>query len=238
LFLGKYDEAETYLQESAAIAQESDAGPMAGMPITMLGQAIAMRDPDSELARQYMKEGAARMQVDGDRWMVNMAQMGMAFAAERSGDLQDARLRFTALIPLFQELGDQHRVNMVRSEIAHIDRHQGRLNEAEAAYRETILAWKRLGHRAAIAHQLESFAFIAQHRGETSRAARLYGAAEGLRESIGIQMTPLEREEYDAEIVSLRRDLDQQTFASAWAEGRGLMLEQAMALALAKPPES
>jgi non-specific serine/threonine protein kinase len=236
LFLGRLDEAEGYLRESAEIARDAGAGPEAGMPLTMLGQVIAMREPDSELARQYMADGASRMQLAGDRWMVNMAQMGMAFAAQRRGDLQDARARFSALIPLFQELGDRHRVNMVKSEIAHIDRHEGKLDAAEAAYGETIMAWKRLGHRAAIAHQLESFAFIAQHREDGIRAAHLYGAAEALREAIGIQMTPLEKEEYDGEVARLRSGMDEREFRAAWEEGRSFTMEQAVAYAISRVP--
>jgi hypothetical protein len=119
--------------------------------------------------------------------MSNMAQMGLGSGLRR-GDLEDAR-RFAALIPLFQELGDRHRVNMVKSELAHIERHEGHLDNAESAYRETILQWKRLGHRAAVAHQLESFAFIAHRREDRLRAARLYGAAESLRERS--YMTPM-----------------------------------------------
>jgi predicted ATPase/class 3 adenylate cyclase len=238
LFLGKLNEAEAFLQEAAEIAQRSATGPDVGMPLAMLGQLIAIRDPDSALARQYMDDGAARMREAGDRWMANMAQMGMAFAAQRRGDLKDARTRFAALIPLFQELGDRHRVNMVKSEIAHIDRHEGKFDAAEAAYRETILAWKRLGHRAAIAHQLESFAFLAQHRQDGVRAAHLYGAAEALREAISIHMTPFEQEEYNAEVVRLRAGMDEEEFGAAWAEGRRFTMEQGVTYALSDTPGS
>jgi tetratricopeptide (TPR) repeat protein len=238
VFLGRYAEAESYLREAAEAATQAGAGPLAGMPLAMLGQVITMRDPDSALGRQYISEGAARMHEAGDRWMANMAQMGMAFAAQRRGDLKDARARFAALIPLFQELGDRHRVNMVKSEIAHIDRHEGKFDAAEAAYRETILAWKRLGHRAAIAHQLESFAFLAQHRKDGVRAAHLYGAAEALREAIGIHMTPFEKEEYDGEVARLRAGMDEKEFGAALAEGRRFTMEQAVTFALSNTPAS
>ena len=161
-----------------------------------------------------------------------MAQLGMAMSARVRGDHEDARKRFSSMGPLFQELGDRHRLNMIRSELAHIDRHEGQLDKAEAAYRETILQWKRLGHRAAVAHQLESFATIAQARQDGLRAARLYGAAEALRERIGIAMTPIEQSEYDVEIARLKAGMDGKDFAEAWKDGRGMTLEQAVAFAL------
>jgi tetratricopeptide (TPR) repeat protein len=236
LFLGRYAEAEPLLQESVRAAEQGGQRVLAAMSITMLGQVLAMRDPESAQARQFLSEGAALMEASGDRWMANMAQMGLAFAAVGRGDLEDARRRFTALIPLFQELGDRHRVNMVRSEIGHIARHEGKLDEAQSIYRETMLTWKRLGHRAAIAHQLESLAFIAQAREDAERAARLYGAAETLREKIGISMTPTEQTEYEGQVAALRRGMDEDKFTAAWAGGRKMGIEQAVAYALRHTP--
>ena len=232
LMLGRYEEAEPLLQQALDAARASGDKTLAGMPLAMLGRALANREPGSSAAQAYMTEGAALMAESGDRWISTMSLLGMAMNAKFRGEFADARLRFAAMEPLFQELGDRHRLNMVRSELAHIDRYEGRLDKAEAAYRETILGWKRLGHRAAIAHQLESFAFIAQAREDGQRAARLYAAAEALRESVGIPMTPSEKVEYDAEIARLRAGMDEKAFAAAWSEGGALSLEQAVAFAL------
>ncbi|MFH1183828.1 MAG: adenylate/guanylate cyclase domain-containing protein [Chloroflexota bacterium] len=232
LFLGRYAEAEPLLQQALDAARASGDKTLAGMPLAMLGQALANREPGSQVAQGYLTEGAALLAESGDRWISTMSLLSMAMGSKLRGDFADARLRFAAMGPLFQELGDRHRLNMVRSELAHINRYEGQLEKAEAAYRETILEWKRLGHRAAIAHQLESLAFIAQRREDGPRAARLYAAAEALRESIGIQMTPLEKVEYEGELSRLRTGMDEKAFTSAWAEGRLMTLEQSITYAL------
>jgi hypothetical protein len=237
LFVGRYAEAEPILQEALAAARASGDMTLAGMPMSMLGQSIASRNPTSPEAQAYMTEGSALMAESGDRWVAAMSQLGMAMGAKARGDHNEARLRFSSIGPLFQELGDRHRLNMVRSELAHLDRYEGNLDKAEAAYRETILQWRRLGHRAAIAHQLESFAFIALRREDGQRAARLYGASEALREVIGIAMTPSEKIEYDAEIARLRAGMDEGLLAAAWSEGRAMTLEQAIACAMEHGPE-
>ncbi len=229
VFLGRFDEAVPVLEASLAAARESGDPTVGGMSMGMLGQILSLKDPQSTQAQQYIAEGSDLMTRTGDRWMAAMALLGMAMNAAARRKFDEARSRFASIRPLFQELGDRHRLNMVSSEIAHIDRHEGNLDAAEAAYRETIVAWKRLGHRAAIAHQLESFAFIAQRREDGGRAARLYGAAEALRDAIGIPMTEAEKAEYQAEVARLRLGMDEGAFASAWAEGRGLTLEQAIA---------
>jgi hypothetical protein len=45
-------------------------------------------------------------------------------------------------------------------------------------------------------------------------------------------MMPTERPEYDREVNDLRANMDEAAFAKAWAEGRALTMEQAIALAL------
>ena len=135
-------------------------------------------------------------------------------------------------MPLFMELKDTHRVTMTKSELAHLERRQGQVAKAKLLYRATLLEWQRLGHRAAIAHELECMAMIAEAQQEDQRAAKLFGAAEILRETIRIPMTPFERAEYDPEIKSLRANMDETDFVQAWAEGRMLSMEQAITLAL------
>jgi tetratricopeptide (TPR) repeat protein len=232
VFLGRFGEALPLLEAAVAAAEQAGDRSLAGMPMVLRGQILSLKDPPSSAVQALMVEGAALMAESGDRWLTAMAQLGMAMNAVARGSLDEARTRFASIRPLFQELGDRHRLNMTRSEIAHIDRHEGNLDAAEAAYRETIKMWKQLGHRAAIAHQLESFAAIAQRLQDPMRAARLYGAAEALREVIDIPMTQAEKVEYDADVADLGRSLDEQTLASAWEQGRRLSMDQAVTYAV------
>jgi hypothetical protein len=159
-----------------------------------------------------------------------MLSIGMSLKFR--GNYPEARLQFAACEPIFRNLGDRHRVNMVKSELAHIERYEGHYDKAEAMYRETLPEWQRIGHRAAIAHQLECLATIAKVREQGGRAARLFGAAEALRERINIPMTPSERQEYDREIANLRAGMDEGAFTSTWAEGRAMTMDQAINYAL------
>jgi hypothetical protein len=70
------------------------------------------------------------------------------------------------------------------------------------------------------------------HRRQEYQAARLLGAAEALRESINSHMTDDERVEYDREVSALRAQMAETAFVSAWAEGRAMTMEQAIAEAL------
>ena len=70
----------------------------------------------------------------------------------------------------------------------------------------------------------------AQPRG--LQAARLFGAAEALRETLGTPLLPIYQDHYQRRLASARTLIDEATFAAAWAEGRAIALEQAIAEAL------
>jgi hypothetical protein len=150
------------------------------------------------------------------------------------GRFEEARADLAICLPIFRDMGDRHRVNMVQSELAHIDRAEGHYEIATQMYQETIVVWQRLGHRAAIAHQLECLAFIAKVHENTERAAILFGAAETLREQINIQMTVMERAEYDREVADLQAGMDEKDFSMAWAKGHVMSMEEAIVFALEK----
>jgi hypothetical protein len=102
-----------------------------------------------------------------------------------------------------------------------------------AAYRTTIGGWVRLGHRGAVANQLENVAYVAVDRGDVDRGARLFGAAEALREAADSPMAFDEAPEYAEFVARARGSLDPAAFDPAWAAGRTMALAEAVALALA-----
>ncbi|OBK10418.1 LuxR family transcriptional regulator [Mycobacterium asiaticum] len=78
---------------------------------------------------------------------------------------------------------------------------------------------------------MECLAGLAAHSGEQSEAARLFGAAERLRESMGMVRFKIHEAEYDTSVAGLRNAMDESAFESAWAEGATLSMEEAIAYA-------
>jgi len=76
---------------------------------------------------------------------------------------------------------------------------------------------------------LEGLASVVAAQGEVAWAARLWGAAEALRETTGAPIAPVERRAYEARVTAARAQLGERPFATAWAEGRLMTPEQALA---------
>ena len=196
------------------------------------GLAIGLRawDPAEADARLIRATAAARRSENPAAIAFTAKARGRV--AADAGRLEEARGWLTEAIDRYREIGDRRQVLASRSDLVHAMRRWGSLDEAEAAYRETIQEWRRSGNRGAIANQLEAFAFVAVARKDGGRAARLLGAAEALREASGSPLLAVERPEYDEQVGRLREMLDDSSLRSAWAQGRQMTMEDAVAFAV------
>jgi DNA-binding CsgD family transcriptional regulator len=78
---------------------------------------------------------------------------------------------------------------------------------------------------------LEAVAALAAAGESHLEAARLFGAAQALRESTGQQRWPLDQPAHDADTAAARASLGDDAFEPAWKEGAALSLEDAAAYA-------
>ncbi len=111
---------------------------------------------------------------------------------------------------------------------------QGDYRRALALYQESVALARRFEWKEGIAQCLVGIGGVASAVGQAERAARLLSAAETLLDSIGLSLAawPEVRADFDRYVAAARAQLDEATFKAAWAEGRAMSLDQAIALAL------
>ncbi len=73
---------------------------------------------------------------------------------------------------------------------------------------------------------------VGDERGRDVLAAKLWGAAEAMDETGGYRLGPVERELHDRAVPESRERAGHEAFDRAWAAGRVLSSEQAVALAV------
>jgi hypothetical protein len=88
---------------------------------------------------------------------------------------------------------------------------------------------------AELPRYLEAFAALTVAQGQGERAARLYGVAETLRTAKGTPLPSCDLDEYNGDVALVRAALGEEAFAAAWAEGRAMSPQQAVAYALHEP---
>jgi len=110
---------------------------------------------------------------------------------------------------------------------------QGDGAAAVARYRESLALVREMGHKQGLAHVLGGLAKACASRGDGEGAARLFGFVEALRAELGLPPEPEDdRAELDGALAGLCARLGEERFASGRAEGGGLPLDAAVALAL------
>ena len=133
---------------------------------------------------------------------------------------------------LFRQEGDQRGLAICRLILGTVARRRGEVTEAEALQRAGLALLRDLGDRHYCAQGLEALASTAGVTGQGERAAQLLGAAAALRETIGAPQPPLEQAEVEQAVAEARAALGEAVWAAAFAAGRALSLEQAIAEAL------
>ena len=105
----------------------------------------------------------------------------------------------------------------------------GDYTTARALSVRSLTLASKVGDNRDIVLYLEGLADVVAAQEESTWAARLWGCAEALRETMGTPIWPIERARYERTVAAARASLGEKAFAPAWAEGRGMTPEQALA---------
>jgi tetratricopeptide (TPR) repeat protein len=112
---------------------------------------------------------------------------------------------------------------------------QGETERAAALYRESLDRYRKTGRKPEVARSVEALASLMSVQGQRERAARLFGAAEALREAAGAPIPPGDRVDYEREVAAARAAPGEDAFSVVRAEGRAMALKHAIAFALEEP---
>jgi len=148
-------------------------------------------------------------------------------------DLVSARVLFEDSLAMLRQLEDKDGIAISLHLLGDVARKAGDLGSARACFAESLAILRGLGHKVRIVYSLDELAAVAGALGSPPAAARLWGAAERLREEMGSPAGPGELAG-DARVAAARAVLqDDAAFDLAWREGRAWSLDQAIAYALA-----
>jgi tetratricopeptide (TPR) repeat protein len=148
--------------------------------------------------------------------------------AFRKGDYETARKHAEESLALRNEARNEWGIAKSLYQLAQAKHKLGLHAEALQHSRESLAIFERIQYKKGIAECLSRIAEIRFDLGEKEIAAKLFGAAEALLDSLGAQLASDQRDYYESAILTSARDhLDSQ----AWSAGREIGLETAILLA-------
>jgi tetratricopeptide (TPR) repeat protein len=175
----------------------------------------------------------------GDLHGVGWALSYLALIQQVHGDYARAVALFEESLAVFQDLQDKYGIGFQLCFLADTVRDQHNYELAKQLYRESLHVRHALLDKPGIAACFEGLAEVAVMEGQPVRAARLFGAAHWLGETIGTPLvSALWRPAWERAVADARTALGEDAFAAAWAEGRAMGLEDAIALARGIEPAS
>lgn len=149
------------------------------------------------------------------------------------GDAATARALYEQALEHFRHLGDERFVATVLARLSRVafDEHQ---YARAARYVAEALSLASAGDdRGQTANLLDRQAAIAVAAGRAEHAARLHGAADALRQALGIAPLPIIETERDHTLAAAQLALGESAAATLQAAGQALSFPDAMAAAIA-----
>jgi predicted ATPase/class 3 adenylate cyclase len=227
-FNEEHARATTLCEESLRLRRE--LGDLWGIAYSLefLGLALVARGAAEDALRALAECLQLRRQLD-DKRGVAAALMQLGFAVLVGRDPDSARRYFEESLPLWREVNNPDNTATVLSGLGAAHRGLGEYARSAAFFIESLFLFQRIAMPWGIAECLEGLATTARAAGELQRSLRFAALAEATREADPLPLKEWQREQYARLQAAAAAALGEGACTAAWAEGRSMSLEQAIA---------
>jgi tetratricopeptide (TPR) repeat protein len=218
---GDYRRAAASAEESLALFRELGDKRGSAFALNYLGR-IATDQGDYRRAAALVEESLALFRelgaTGGSAWALN----DLARTATDEGDYRRAASLLDESLSLFRSLGDKRGSAWALNNLGRTATEQGDYRRAATLLDKSLALFRELGGaKLGMVLGMQGLAVVACAQEQPERAAQLFGAAQALREAIGVPRPPADQARYDRTVAAARARLGEDAFAAEWAKGRG-----------------
>ena len=226
---GEYARAISLNEEALALFRE--VGNSEGVTWSLFGLAKVLfsSQGDPATGRALLEEALALSREVGHKESISWALADLGEVVLQQGDAVKARSRLQESLGLAREIGKKEYMATSLRLLARVATFEEDYPAARALYEESLAIGRQVSHNLDIPSSLEGLAEVVAMQGEPAWAARLWGTAQALRQARGTPLPPVYAADYDRAVAAARSQLGEQAFAAAWAQGRTMTPEQALA---------
>jgi non-specific serine/threonine protein kinase len=232
---GDYSRQTTLIQEALALAQK--LGDRKRIAWSLMEMGLIERNRRSPEAIEFLTESLAMFEdLHENLWICRVSFL-LAETHTMDGDLEAAKPLLQHGLDLCRAENDKFHIAWGLEGLGNLERVQEHFQEAGRLYVESMKLKVEVMDKMGITYSLEAFAQLAAAQKQLKRAAILWGAAERLGQSINFSVTLSRSPLYTSSIPETRRQLGDEIFQAAWAEGGALRMHDAIDYALSLPRE-
>jgi predicted ATPase/class 3 adenylate cyclase len=225
-FMGRYGEAQKYLEESLSIAREIGDQRRIAMVLQPLG-IVHHGQGNVATARGYFEEALALAQGLGNKREIAAALNALAQLHRVQGEPDLAEPLYENAVTLAHQLGDRESIAIGLLNLTMVSIGRGAIDRARGMLLEALTIADEIGSRRTGQSALEVAAGLAACREEWLRATRLYGAAEMQTAQTGLRRDPADEAFLAPLMTRTREALGASEFFAAESAGSALSYEEA-----------
>lgn len=227
-FQGEYARASGLFEESLALLRTLGYPGDIAWPLLYMAHDLIIQGEQTR-ARPLLEEGLALCRAADSKGGLAYVLSLLAQIAFEQGDLVTASAHFTESLRLNQEAGHRQSVSRSLFFLANVVALQGDHGQARTLYEESLDIATVLEHQGLIAAGLEGLAIVVTAQGQHTWAAHLWGAVETVRQGRGTSLPMVMHASYEQARTTARTTMGEKAFDAAWAQGRTMSPQQALA---------
>ena len=197
--------------------------------LTGMGLVTAPSDPDR--ARALLVESADLFAANDDAWFEALVLDAIGWLDAGREDFAHEDV-FERAYALASRVDDNVTAAHAAGNLAELRLAQGRFDEARDLLDAALTAYGAIRLHDGLSYGLEATARLAWNESQPGEAARLLGAADGVRAEAGFPIWGARLTRFEKLTTSVRDSLDSEAFATSWADGRALGFDAALEAAL------
>jgi predicted ATPase/DNA-binding CsgD family transcriptional regulator len=231
---GESEAGSQLIEESIALFRKTDD--VKGLALSLNKLAIyAMDQGDFRRARTLLDESLGLVRSLADLESIAYTLGGLGSLDIYEGNYASAILNLEECRAIHQSLGQQLHSTEALAWLGYAFLLQGKLHSARSNFNSTLKDNLAVGEKYGIAVNLEGLAGVAALWANPQRSAILFGAAEALRQQLGMPLLPSDQKLLAPLVREARTHLKNDDFARAWSAGQEMLangLDKVVAYAL------
>jgi hypothetical protein len=229
---GEFERAAPLLAESATVSQARGDSVRRGLILGTAGR-LAMLQGDNQTAHALLREAVTLAETLNYQYILGEFQSVLGLATLYSGDLPGAHQLLADSLRLCLELKFEWFLTRVCTYLAELALWEGELDASEQWLAQSLAypTDRPLGMIDQI-ERIMMAARLAAGQGAYLRAATLFGLADAMCTRIHYELAGPARQLGDTALEEVRAALDPTDFAEAFAAGKQLSLDDALATIL------
>jgi predicted ATPase/DNA-binding CsgD family transcriptional regulator len=224
---GDYAAARAFLTEAITLLRA--IGDQLRLADALSWNACVSFDVGAEADRRGIEESLAIYQALGDTPGVAKALNFLGEQARLAGDYDRAAQFYQQSLAKYEQGNNPSAMAVIRHNLGYIAQHQQDYARAAALFSDALALYREYGDRRLLVICLAALAAVAT-TGRPERAVQLFAAAEAHLEAWGTGMQPADLAQHQRNVAAMREAMDEQAFQQAWARGRTMSLDDALAL--------